>query len=468
MLFGDNSLVRGNVVYDLDRMAVDSTEPNVYANAVGGAEGIFVGGSNNEVSYNQFINCKAEASWVSQGDQGDQVGYDGGATEVSVPEGDTVSNLRVHHNLAYNTCGFFEVSGFGTFADSEFYCNVSVDSSWAMLLQVNETTLSNIRWKNNTFVHHADAYSPSIAMIYQADLTPGTVFFDNNVVIFDGAPMYMGTLDAAISASNNLIVDYDPGVANLAGIQPQDFDLIAGGEAIDQGLTVAGHTLDFLNRVVPDAAGATDIGAFEYGSTQGEEQPDLGMEGTTGSGAADSGAGGSSTGVGGASAGVGGSDVEPSCTSPLVLCGALCVDLASDASNCGQRGSVCPTGQLCSGGGCSSACEPGTVQCGQSCVDTESNVLHCGGCDVQCGGGQVCTAGVCTGASTCADATQPIQPPSTANAEADSAEEESGCACTVVGTHGPGHPARPELALLGAAVLVVWRRRRTGRSSRNH
>jgi hypothetical protein len=118
MLFGDNSLVQGNVVYDLFKMAVDSSDPDVYANSVGGAEGIFVNGSNNEVAYNSFINCKAEAEWQSSGDS---VGYDGGATEVAVSEGGTVTGLRVHHNYAYNTCGFFEVSGFGTFSDSEFF-----------------------------------------------------------------------------------------------------------------------------------------------------------------------------------------------------------------------------------------------------------------------------------------------------------------------------------------------------------
>jgi MYXO-CTERM domain-containing protein len=186
-----------------------------------------------------------------------------------------VENVRIHHNLSVDTCGFFEVSGFGTFSDSEFYYNVSVDSAWAMLLQVNETTLSNIRWENNTFVHHADAYSPSIAMIYQAELPAGVVSFNNNLVVFDGAPMYMGTLDAAISASNNLIVDHDPGVTNLAGTTADAFDLLAGSEAIDQGLTVPGHNLDFLNRTVPDPGGVTDIGAFEYGSSQGAPIPDI-------------------------------------------------------------------------------------------------------------------------------------------------------------------------------------------------
>ena len=67
-----------------------------------------------------------------------------------------------------------------------------------------------------------------------------------------------------IEAANNLIVDYDPGVANLAGTAPEDFDLVAGSEAIDQGADVPSHDYDFLNRPVP-AGGGTDIGAFEFG-----------------------------------------------------------------------------------------------------------------------------------------------------------------------------------------------------------
>ena len=110
-------------------------------------------------------------------------------------------------------------------------------------------------------------------MVYQAELTPDTVFFNNNLVIFDGANSFMGGLDDAMSASNNLIVESDPGVVNIAGITAADFDLVAGSAAIDQGINVPTHTLDFFNRTVPDPSGLTDIGAFEYGSAQGADLP---------------------------------------------------------------------------------------------------------------------------------------------------------------------------------------------------
>jgi hypothetical protein len=35
-----------------------------------------------------------------------------------------------------------------------FYDNVMIDSGWISLLQINNTKLSNVRWENNTIVHH--------------------------------------------------------------------------------------------------------------------------------------------------------------------------------------------------------------------------------------------------------------------------------------------------------------------------
>jgi len=106
MLSGTESLVQGNYVHDL-RVVVDAP-PGVDPNLVGGAEGIFGNGSNNEVSYNTFIDCSDYAQWTG----GD---CDGGATEVAVPAGvgGTVSGLKIHHNFALNTCGFFEASSMG-------------------------------------------------------------------------------------------------------------------------------------------------------------------------------------------------------------------------------------------------------------------------------------------------------------------------------------------------------------------
>ena len=271
MLSGEGSLVRGNVIHDLN-MAVDSTNPDVYANSVGGAEGIFVNGSNNEVAYNTFFNCADAASWTGGN-------CDGGATEVAVGQDAVVENVRVHHNLSYDTCGFFEVSGFGVFRNSEFFYNLMIDSGWMMLLQVNETTLENISWTNNTAVHHAapanDTITPAVTMIYRAEVTPGTVFMTNNLVVFEAPGAYLATIDQNIDQANNLLlVGTDPGFVNLGGKTAEDFDLLAGSQAIDAGQITA-YELDFLNRTVPGPSGIPDIGAFEHGSAEGAPRPDV-------------------------------------------------------------------------------------------------------------------------------------------------------------------------------------------------
>lgn len=288
MLSGTGSLVQGNYVHDL-HVVVDAP-PGVDPNVVGGAEGIFVNGSNNEVAYNTFIDCSDYAQWTG----GD---CDGGATEVTVGSGAgaTVSGLKIHHNLSINSCGFFEVSSMGalgsgstvdagaaskgTFADSTFYNNLIIDSGWLSLLQVNNTNLKNIKWENNTLVQHAGSVNQGIvAVVFTAtssgmsggSLLPNTVYWTNNIFAFDGvSPL---TPDKSFVQTNTIFTKTDPGFVNFHAAAttavPGDYDLVAGSQAIDKGTALEEITLDFLNRPVPDAkSGKPDIGAFEYGST---------------------------------------------------------------------------------------------------------------------------------------------------------------------------------------------------------
>jgi hypothetical protein len=74
--------------------------------------------------------------------------------------------------------------------------------------------------------------------------------------------------------------------------------------------------------------------------------------------------------------------------------GAACVDLSSDAANCGACGVACPEGIACEAGSC--ACPPGAALCDGACIDTQSNPAACGGCGITCGANEVCLAGQCT------------------------------------------------------------------------
>jgi MYXO-CTERM domain-containing protein len=292
MLSGTGSLVQGNYIHNL-HVVVDAP-PGVDPNLVGGAEGIFVNGSNNEVAYNTFIDCSDYAEWTG----GD---CDGGATEVAVPGGvgGTVDGLRIHHNFGYNNCGFFEVSSMGalvgvgggisdagssapkgTFANSTFYNNVSIDSGWLSLLQVSNTDLKNIKWENNTIVQHKGSVNAGImAIVYTAcssgmcggSLLPNTVFWTNNLWVFDGVTQLQP--DKNFVQVTNLITKTDPGFVNLKGMTATDYDLTAGSAAIDQGTLLSEITLDFLNRKVPDSGGRADVGAFEYNAGQSTSPP---------------------------------------------------------------------------------------------------------------------------------------------------------------------------------------------------
>ncbi len=300
MIMGTGSKFLNNYVHDLNTMIADAPQSSgININVVGGAEGIFVNGSNNEIAYNQFINCTGASQWT-----GGQC--DGGATEVSIGNNATLSGVKIHHNFAYNTCGFFEVSSGtagGTFADSEFYNNVAVDSGWMFLFQVNNTTIKNIRWENNTIIYHKSgtttSYAPTVSMIYNGTGTagagnakvgtvpPDSTYFTNNLVLYDGFSA-AGTVDSNIVQANNLITTKTTGVVKNIGVggtmpSPSDFDLVSGSLAIDGAVPIGAVTADFLNRTVP-AGGAPDIGAFEFDATlaAGQATPVATMDVVTG------------------------------------------------------------------------------------------------------------------------------------------------------------------------------------------
>jgi hypothetical protein len=239
-----------------------------------------------------------------------------------------MTGVKVHHNFSYNNCGFFEVSsGFrnskGTFADSEFYNNISIDSGWMALLQVNNTNLSNIKFYNNTFVQRKGSTNAGILAVIYTDtssgmtggaLLPNTVFLTNNLYVFDEVTTFGNLLDPNFAQTTNLIIDTSkqvPGFVNIYGTTATDFDLTASSPAIDKGTLIANNTLDYLNRSIPNPGGLTDIGAFEYGSTQGSGG-NSGTTGAAGGNVASAGRGGSSAVGGKAAAGVGGTSRDSS------------------------------------------------------------------------------------------------------------------------------------------------------------
>jgi MYXO-CTERM domain-containing protein len=466
MLSGSGSKFLNNYVHDLNTMIVDaSIDSGANINSVGGAEGIFINGSDNEVAYNRFINCTTVAAWTGGS-------CDGGATEVSIGNNGTVSGVKIHHNFAYNTCGFFEVSsgGKGIFADSEFYDNIMVDSGWMFLFQVNNTTPSNIRWENNTVVYHAgsgSSYAPTVSMIYNGTGTTGgaatgtvpanSTFFNNNLVIYDGYSN-TGSVDKNIVQNNNLFVNTSKttGVVKNVGkaaAMPEvtDFELVAGSPAIDQGMVIENITLDFLNRKVPSGA-APDIGAFEYGaeaSTEGGAANYGGAASTGGTKAAATG-GTSSNGAGGS--GKAGAASNPATGGKGV--GGATSTLATSSPATGGNSSATPSnggGQTKPDATGGQTSEPSTAPTGGR-DDTSSNPENGGQQDQG-------SAGDSTGQGG-AEATAPVTSGGVTTKAAQVGVKDSGCNCRVnASSQSPIGVGLLGLLVLGLRGRLARRRR---------
>ncbi len=71
------------------------------------------------------------------------------------------------------------------------------------------------------------------------------------------------------------------------------------------------------------------------------------------------------------------------------------VNLQTDSSNCGACNNLCPAGQRCQAGVCTTTCATGLTNCTNVCRDLQSDNNNCGMCGRVCPAGQSCNAGVC-------------------------------------------------------------------------
>src|SRR5688572_22294193 len=73
--------------------------------------------------------------------------------------------------------------------------------------------------------------------------------------------------------------------------------------------------------------------------------------------------------------GAGGSGSVTTCSAPLTKCGEACVDLTTNAANCGACGTSCAAGMTCAGSTC--ACQAGLSNCSGACVNVAMDTRNC-------------------------------------------------------------------------------------------
>jgi hypothetical protein len=257
-LLGDGNLVTGNEMHDLHMVVDTPGGDDDY-----GANGVVVGTSDNEISYNQMRNCVAPSN---------DYGVDGGAIEFY---GDVARNL-VHHNQAFDSEGFLEIGGQAgdVNADNVVAYNLIVDTNGFGYFHIGGASpftveLSNLRIEHNTIVMQDDAsYVFGFSDVPEAD----DVLIRNNVVVSDDAPIAQR---AGFTHDHNLFWRQDDGAL---GLEPDasdvvgdvgfvddasgDYHLRADSPGVDHGADL-GYEVDLDGRLVPSGAGP-DCGAYEY------------------------------------------------------------------------------------------------------------------------------------------------------------------------------------------------------------
>lgn len=85
------------------------------------------------------------------------------------------------------------------------------------------------------------------------------------------------------------------------------------------------------------------------------------------------------------------------CRAGLSFCNGLCVDLDTNAGDCGECQVRCQ-GNFCSRGECVPLCPADLTSCPDgACADLSQDDLHCGDCDTTCAADEVCVGGACQG-----------------------------------------------------------------------
>jgi hypothetical protein len=234
-----------------------------------GAVGIWMNASRVEISYNSFVNCKAQSYDYK---------FDGGAVEWWADA--SMSGSYIHHNFATGCEGFIEAGGRGaTVSKARVAYNVAVNNGLFALLngagqyavgldqiEIDHNTIIQTEphngWGANHSLYFFSTGNKSVTLRNNLFYLSGWSVSDNSTIVhannfyrLQGKGTLGFTLGATEKTGDPLFLD--PALGK--------FDLRPGSPALDMGQDL-GFTQDFLGR--PALVGKQpDAGAFEF---QGE------------------------------------------------------------------------------------------------------------------------------------------------------------------------------------------------------
>ncbi len=262
---GNHNLVTGNYAHDLIMVVNNEGGDDDY-----GAVGIWLYASNNEVSYNRMLNCKAPSS---------DYGFDGGVVEFY---GD-VDSCYIHHNLGEDCVGSFEVGGQGvTLSHNLISYNIYINNGGSGGYHVGGkfgVRFEDMRIENNVFI---DTLKGDYSIGFWNGIPDAGAFsYQNNIFYI---PNYQRVSNSpGFIHKNNLYylggkneIGFEPGPGDRIGdplfrdLNKKDFHLKTGSPAIDSGINL-GYTIDFEGHKVPIGS-APDIGAYEFDRSANDQK----------------------------------------------------------------------------------------------------------------------------------------------------------------------------------------------------
>jgi hypothetical protein len=258
---GQFALVTRNHLHDCNRFL---------AGTAWGPIAIMISNANNEFSHNRITNYLSV---------GGKYGADGGAFEIDPRVyGDTIHDVRIHHNYSYGNEGFLEVAQARDTISVSY--NVSNDYQEFVILYEG----ANCLFENNTVLRVLPKNTiTNVVFTFHQD---GSVIRNNIFIVNSGKKVFStnGTEVwgrdnyAGQKRRNNLYFSVDGSQEDPCGLPlgpgekignpefldyaKQDFHLKPGSPAIDAGWDI-GLSEDFDGTPVPQGK-APDIGAYEF------------------------------------------------------------------------------------------------------------------------------------------------------------------------------------------------------------